>query len=227
MALAEVRNNDLSWYDLPSCTAKVESEEDTRGREVLGALYGATGGANWTNNTNWHSDAPIGEWHGVTTDNDGRVTALSLEENNLSGELPAALGDLAHLKVLYLPGNQLQGEIPAALGDLPNLSVLNLVANRLSGELPSALGNLSGLTTLNLAENELRGAIPAALGNLSALTTLNLSSNQLSEVIPATLGNLTRFGRSQSLKQRIDRRDTGGSWQPFRVSAGWISQRIA
>ena len=72
-------------------------------------FYEATGGANWTNSANWLSDAPIGEWHGVTTDEEGRVTALSLEDNNLSGELPAAIGDLTHLKVLYLPGNRLAG----------------------------------------------------------------------------------------------------------------------
>ena len=38
------------------------------------ALYNATGGANWTDSTNWLNEKPIGEWHGVTTDDDGSVT---------------------------------------------------------------------------------------------------------------------------------------------------------
>ena len=56
------------------------------------ALYEVTDGANWDNNTNWLSDAPLGAWYGVTTDTAGRVTKLSLIENNLEGPLPAELG---------------------------------------------------------------------------------------------------------------------------------------
>ena len=47
-------------------------------RAALVALYNAAGGANWTNNTNWLSARPLGEWHGVTTDGNGRVTELNL-----------------------------------------------------------------------------------------------------------------------------------------------------
>ena len=35
-------------------------------RAALVALYEATDGENWTNNTNWLSDRPIGEWYGVS-----------------------------------------------------------------------------------------------------------------------------------------------------------------
>ena len=59
----------------------VESPED---RDVLVELYEATGGARWKNNANWLSDRPTGEWHGVTTDADGRVTGLLLERNSLT-----------------------------------------------------------------------------------------------------------------------------------------------
>ena len=37
-------------------------------RAALVALYNATGGANWGNNGKWLSNAPMGEWHGVTVD---------------------------------------------------------------------------------------------------------------------------------------------------------------
>ena len=50
-------------------------------RAALAALYNATDGANWRNNGNWLSNAPMGEWHGVTTDSDGRVTQLILDNN--------------------------------------------------------------------------------------------------------------------------------------------------
>ena len=63
-------------------------------RAALVVLYNATGGANWTNNTNWLTDAPLSEWFGVTTQS-SRVVGLRLAGNGLSGALPPALGDLA------------------------------------------------------------------------------------------------------------------------------------
>ena len=43
-------------------------------RAVLVALYEATDGDNWKDNTNWLSDRPLNEWFGVTTNGNGRVT---------------------------------------------------------------------------------------------------------------------------------------------------------
>ena len=85
---------------------------------VLTALYDATGGDDWYDNTNWLSDAELGEWYGVTTDDEGYITGLKLYENDLSGEIPAELGQLARLQSLYLYGNSLlTGCIPASLED--------------------------------------------------------------------------------------------------------------
>ena len=61
-------------------------------RSALVELYTATDGANWTNNTNWNSSAPLDSWHGVSTDAAGRVTDLSLVSNQLSGSIPSSLG---------------------------------------------------------------------------------------------------------------------------------------
>lgn len=86
-------------------------------RDILVALYNATGGPNWTDTTKWLSDAPIGEWFGVQTDTTtGHVTRLTLPLNNLTGQLPAALGGLDALEVLSLRGNDLTGPIPPELG---------------------------------------------------------------------------------------------------------------
>ena len=98
-------------------------------REALVALYNATNGENWRNNDNWLSDAPIGEWYGVNTDGDGRVIALVLYDNELSGEIPAELGSLSNLIRLWLDHNNLSGEIPPELGSLSNLIRLSLSPN--------------------------------------------------------------------------------------------------
>ena len=69
-------------------------------RAVLVVLYAATGGANWEDNTNWLSAAPLDEWYGVTTDEEGRV--LRLNWNKLEGWIPAELGQLKNLTELHL-----------------------------------------------------------------------------------------------------------------------------
>ena len=165
----------------------------TADRAALVALYNATGGANWTNNTNWLSNEPLSEWHRVETDEDGRVTALRLVANGLSGEIPAELENLTNLQVLSLSTNTLSGEIPAELENLTNLQILSLSANELSGKIPAELGNLTNLEGLDLLQNTLSGEIPAELGNLTNLQLLYLHSNELSGGIPAELGNLANL----------------------------------
>ena len=135
-------DNDLDELGLADCASAGDAASD---RAALVALYNATGGANWGNNGNWLSNAPIGAWHGVTTDSDGRVTDLSLSFNQLTGEIPAELGDLTNLEGLSLFNNQLTGAIPAELGSLTNLERLYLYRNHLTGEIPAELGSLTSL----------------------------------------------------------------------------------
>ena len=187
-------------------------------RAALEALYDATGGPNWTNNTNWKTDTPLSEWFGVTTDGEGRVEALWLSSNGLTGPIPTALGNLSNLGYLNLHSNDLTGPMPVELGRLANLyhldlsgndlagpipdalligfvrlSGLDLAWNRLSGPLPAALGKLSNLDYLNLHSNDLTGPLPTALGDLSNLGYLNLHSNDLTGLIPTALGDLSNL----------------------------------
>ena len=99
--------------------------------------------------TNWLSDAPLGEWTFVHTDDDGRVAALGVPDNNLSGEIPGELGQpLQPAGAVSSSANNLSGEIPAELGSLPYLGTLDLGGNALSGEIPPELGSLANLRTL-------------------------------------------------------------------------------
>ena len=90
-------------------------------RAALVALYNATDGDNWRDNTNWLSDKPLGHWHDVYTNEQGRVVKITLIANQLSGTLPPELGNLTKLKELFLDRNQLSGPIPPELGKLTNL----------------------------------------------------------------------------------------------------------
>ena len=171
-------------------------------RAALVALYNATDGPNWVDNTNWLSDAPLGEWYGVETDRSGRVIRLDLSGrwdgqnntgNGLLGSMPSELGNLANLEELDLRGNSLRGVIPPELGRLAKLEVLLLVRSQLQGTIPPELGNLASLTDLRLSLNLLHGTVPSELGNLAKLKVLWLDRNQLESTIPPELGNLTEL----------------------------------
>ena len=99
----------------PTATPTPPSTPPEPDREALIALFNATGGEGWRNNKNWLSDAPLGEWHGVVTNEKGRVVRLDLSENELGGEIPSELGDLANLRSLDIYGNELSGCIPTSL----------------------------------------------------------------------------------------------------------------
>ncbi len=92
---------------LAGCSDESPTASD---RAALVALYHATNGPNWANNSNWLSDRPLNEWHGVSTDGEGRVTGLALERNELLGAIPAELGSLskqqARLRVLLITSYQ-------------------------------------------------------------------------------------------------------------------------
>ena len=173
-------------------------------RAALVALYNATDGPNWVINENWLTDAPLGEWYGVDTDDSGRVVSLDLSgqwdqeaeeyvRHGLSGPIPPELGNLSGLTELSLEANELEGPIPPELGSLANLRSLYLDYNDLTGPIPPELGNLANLTVLWLNVNDLTGPIPLELDNLANLTELWLSNNRLTGAIPPELGNLANL----------------------------------
>ena len=65
-------------------------------------FYRATGGGSAWTGSNWGRDQPIGTWEGVNTNAEGRVTHLQLYDRDLTGTLPAELGQLTNLEWLNL-----------------------------------------------------------------------------------------------------------------------------
>ena len=170
-------------------------------RAALVALYEATDGPNWVDSENWLTDAPLGDWFGVDTDDSGRVVRLDLSGtwdteaqrsvvHGLSGPIPPELGNLASLTTLDLGYNLLSDPVPPELGNLSTLKTLNLRRNLLTGPIPPGLGHLPSLERLDLFNNDLSGPIPPELGDLANLRFLWLWSNDLSGPIPPELANL-------------------------------------
>ncbi len=192
----------------------VQAQTVATDRAALVALYDATGGDSWTDNTGWKTDQPLGDWHGVTTDSEtGRVTDLVVANNNLTGALPAELGDLSELVNLAFYDNQLTGPIPPELGNLSNLNLLNLRNSGVTGTLPPELGKLNtALEFLSLDRNNLYGAVPAEWGDLhpSLISSILIENNQLIGELPHSWTRLTgldilKFGNNAGLCAPLDR----------------------
>ena len=163
----------------------------------LSAIYVATDGDNWTDNTGWDvtmvpAEEEFSNWYGIVTAL-GRVVVLDLSDNNLTGTLPVEWGGLSELEFLWLFYNSLSGPIPVELGQLSELRVLDLEENSLTGEIPVELSQLAKLEELWLDHNSLSGPIPAELGQLSKLVQLWLNRNSLLGPIPAELGQLSEL----------------------------------
>ena len=190
-AIGQDSQGSLVTHTVPAMMADAAVLAVERG--ALVALYNATGGADWTDRTNWLSNRPLEEWHGVVTDDSGHVAVLNLTANRLTGRVPTQLGNLSNLEVLSLGDNQLTGPIPSNLGNLSNLTKLWLYGNQLTGPVPTQLGNLSNLEVLSLGDNQLTGPIPSNLGSLTSLENLQLWGNQLTGSVPTWLGNLSNL----------------------------------
>ena len=207
-------------------------------RVALVALYNATDGPNWVDNTNWLTDAPLGDWYGVSTNGAGRVVRIDLTGpwdtdgpnwvDNTNWLTDAPLGEWYGVSTngagrvvrIDLTGpwdneaqrsipHGLRGELPAELANLTELTSLRLMNNDLSGAIPPELGNLAKLRELRLDQNELAGVIPPELGGLSNLEWLSLGWNALSGAIPPELGNLAKLR-----ELRLDQSELAGAIPP-------------
>ena len=88
MALAACGGSDAPQGPATSATTAAPTADQTplgpppgsvaTDREALIAVYNALDGPNWEDSENWLTDAPLGEWSGVTTAENGRVIWLQL-----------------------------------------------------------------------------------------------------------------------------------------------------
>ena len=91
--------------------------DEASDKAALVAFYNATGGPNWTDNTNWLTDLPLSTWYGVEVFSSSRagypvyrrVGGLSLPDNNLLGVIPTEFSDLEALVTLDLSDNSISG----------------------------------------------------------------------------------------------------------------------
>ena len=155
-------------------------------RAVLEFTYSQMGGNNWRNRTNWSTDAPLKDWHGVSVNAQGRVIALDLSNNNLTGHIPAELDFLPELQSLRLSGNATRSCIPRELRDpllvgalLSDDGIERQALNDLPliGVLPSIVENAAGSvasTVVSIAASSTAGSVAS-----TAFSGLQMAENAL------------------------------------------------
>ena len=118
------------------------------------------------------------------------ISSISLNANNLTGTIPAAIGQLVYLTSLRLHDNRLEGSIPSAVGSLKLLSILTLDGNSLTGEIPSTIGGMAALQHISMNSNMLEGTIPSGISALSRLVYFDVANNHLSMGSAGTLSDI-------------------------------------
>ncbi|KAK4362660.1 hypothetical protein RND71_017901 [Anisodus tanguticus] len=119
---------------------------------------------------------------------------LYLRNNNLTGRIPASIGNLTSLVELHLSYNILEGQVPDPVTSLIHLKQLGFSVNSLSGEFPSSLFNLSSLELISLSYNNFSGNLRPDLGNFFPnLQRLYLAQNSFTGSIPSSLANASKL----------------------------------
>ncbi len=110
-----------------------------------------------------------------------QLRSLLLDNNNISGEIPAWLNDM-NFRELSLDNNRLSGGIP----DLSNLTLSNfdLSNNMLDGSAPQAAYFPSGLMQEQNPGRRSAGGDANAAGNLPDAGRIDLSNNRLTGPLP-------------------------------------------
>lgn len=117
-------------------------------RAALVSLFQLLGGPHWLNNDGWDVDGtsdpcdhqthwrgvgcidPCDDWRDGPNCYFGRVTALNLRDNNLTGSMTnwTGIGDLHNLTWLDLSFNSISGSVPAEIGEIQNIVIIHLGA---------------------------------------------------------------------------------------------------
>lgn len=95
---------------------------------------------------------------------------MDLSNNSLSGQLPRSLQNCTLLRFLQLEENKLSGSIPAWIGErISSLIILSLRSNKFHGNIGPQICLLVHIQLLDLSNNNISGIIPRCLNNLTAM----------------------------------------------------------
>ncbi|KAK6150583.1 hypothetical protein DH2020_015515 [Rehmannia glutinosa] len=148
---------------------------------------------------------------------------LAARNNQIEGNIPATVANLAFLQVMDLSHNKLSGSVPAGLFTHPSLEQLTLSYNRFgSVQVPGNSGLTSQLISVDLSNNEIRGFLPGFMGLMPRLSALSLENNKFSGFIPTQyVLKVLETGTGQGMAQ-FERLLLGGNYLFGPIPAGFL-----
>ncbi|KAI3840250.1 hypothetical protein MKX03_021665 [Papaver bracteatum] len=143
--------------------------------------------------SSWFQNTDCCSWIGIQCDSKtNRIGGIYLFIGELSGQIPASVGDLSHLEALTIRYfKNITGPIPQSITKLKHLQVLDLDHLSLSGPVPHFLNQLTLLTRLDLSGNQFSGSIPPNLSDLKNIRSIHLDGNKLTGSIPESFEKFT------------------------------------
>jgi Leucine-rich repeat (LRR) protein len=189
-------------------TVKLNLTELQRDSLALVDFYNATGGPSWTDQGNWLT-GPVSTWANVTVTND-RVTKLTVFLNNMSGTIPASIGQLTELTEFRVQGDEanrvwvnIHGSIPAELWNCTKIKLLQIKFTNITGNIPAGIEKLTELGEINFQGTYLGSELPEAIFNLPKLTKAYLHESNFTGKVPASLANATKLTRLYLHKNKL------------------------
>lgn len=178
--------------------------------DALAAIYSTTGGALWNNNNNWmQAGQSIDNWYGVTTAL-GRVTALNLSSNNLSGDMPnlyiqSVNNDFSftELSSIDISGNNITSVQNVEWENLTALEYLYAGSNPLNEPFPLGIYELTELVDLAFENSGLSGSIENELRKLVNLESYKIALNDMSGDLFAELNLLPAFRSLEAMDNQF------------------------
>ncbi len=137
----------------------------------------------------WHwldMSKPLEEWIGVTLSEEGCVTDLVFDDDEIAYISPA-IGQLLDLETLRYKENCLKGGIPRSIGNLTQLRYFSVFQDIVRGSFPVELATLPNLETLSMSTTFTE--LPPEIGNMDSLTTLSI--NGAFTELPPEIGDMT------------------------------------
>ena len=125
-----------------------------------------------------------------------KLRYLNMKNNSIKGPIPetwTSSGSFPYLTTLQLQENLLTGSLPALIPGGDSIISLNLSVNAFTGFLPEGW-NSKNISVIDLSDNQISGPLPNTWGEdglMSNLSTVVLFQNQLSGSIPLSWMNPT------------------------------------
>jgi hypothetical protein len=182
-------NMALMWLS----SGDMRDSGDLYQRFTLALTFFQLNGTQWDQNNYWVDSESECLWFGLQCNGRFKLDSLSVDMNNVHGELPTEIKTLDGLRALAFTRNHIGNTIPPEIFEMPKLESLMLYANNFRGSIPSGVAKASNLKVLRLENNLLFGQLVTEIGKLTSLEEFSVGFNQLWRKIPSEIGLLSNL----------------------------------